>query len=102
MTPLLELRDISKRFGGVRALSTVSLDVKEGTIVGLIGPNGAGKTTLFDIVSGLSPADAGSIRFDGKEIPGLPASRRSAETASARSLGAAPTILPRCGRCQRG
>jgi ABC-type branched-subunit amino acid transport system ATPase component len=76
--PLLEVRDVSKSFGGVRALSAVSLDVNEGAIVGLIGPNGAGKTTLFDIVSGLSPPDAGSIRFDEQEIAGLPAHRRAA------------------------
>jgi len=77
-SPLLELRDVSKRFGGVYALSDVSLDVSEGAIVGLIGPNGAGKTTLFNVVSGLLPADAGSIRFDGKEIAGMPAHRRAA------------------------
>ena len=75
---LLELRDVSITFGGVRALSEVSLDVTEGSIVGLIGPNGAGKTTLFNIVSGLLRADAGSIRFDGVEMARMPAHRRAA------------------------
>jgi branched-chain amino acid transport system ATP-binding protein len=75
---LLELRDVTKRFGGVHALEAVSLDIPEGAVVGLIGPNGAGKTTLFNIVSGLLPADEGSIRFDGAEIGDQPAYRRAA------------------------
>ena len=78
MNALLELRDISISFGGVRALDGVALDVSEGSIVGLIGPNGAGKTTLFNVVSGLLRADAGSIRFDGVEMVRMPAHRRAA------------------------
>jgi branched-chain amino acid transport system ATP-binding protein len=78
LSALLELRGISRHFGGVHALEDVSLDVGEGAIVGLIGPNGAGKTTLFNIVSGLLPAHAGSIRFDGAEIADQPAFRRAA------------------------
>jgi branched-chain amino acid transport system ATP-binding protein len=61
--PVLEVRDVTRRFGGVRALDGVSLDVRPGEILGFIGPNGAGKTTLFDVISGYTPADAGSIRL---------------------------------------
>ena len=61
--PVLEVRDVTRRFGGVRALDRVSLDVRPGEILGFIGPNGAGKTTLFDVISGYTPADAGSIRL---------------------------------------
>jgi ABC-type branched-subunit amino acid transport system ATPase component len=75
---LLEVRDVSISFGGVRALHDVSLTVTEGSIVGLIGPNGAGKTTLFNVVSGLLRADAGSIRFGGVEMAGMPPHRRAA------------------------
>jgi branched-chain amino acid transport system ATP-binding protein len=78
VTALLEIRDVSISFGGVRALRDVSLDVEEGRIVGLIGPNGAGKTTLFNVVSGLLRADAGSIVFDGVQMAGMPAHRRAA------------------------
>lgn len=76
--PLLEVRDVSVRFGGVQALEGASLDVPAGSIVGLIGPNGAGKTTLFNIVSGLIRADAGTVRFDGVDITQLPPHRRAA------------------------
>jgi branched-chain amino acid transport system ATP-binding protein len=68
--PLLEVRDISVRFGGIVALDSVSFDVPEGAIVGLIGPNGAGKTTLFNIVSGLYRMDSGDMVFRGKSIAG--------------------------------
>lgn len=60
---LLSTRGLTKRFGGVVALSGVDLDIDRGEIVGLIGPNGAGKTTLFDCVTGLSRPDAGSVAF---------------------------------------
>jgi ABC-type branched-subunit amino acid transport system ATPase component len=75
--PLLALSDIRVRFGGVHALSGVSLDVPRGQIVGLIGPNGAGKTTLFDVVSGVQPATSGQIVFDGQDITRLGPTRRS-------------------------
>ena len=71
MSALLEVRDVSKRYGGVVANHKVSLTVEEGQIVGLIGPNGSGKTTLFNSIVGTHPIDGGSIRFDGSEISHL-------------------------------
>jgi ABC-type branched-subunit amino acid transport system ATPase component len=68
---LLEVRNVSKRFGGVVANQNVSLTVPEGRIIGLIGPNGSGKTTLFNSIVGQHPIDGGSIRFKGREISKL-------------------------------
>jgi branched-chain amino acid transport system ATP-binding protein len=68
---LLELRDVSRYFGGLKAVEGVSLTVEEGEIVGLIGPNGAGKTTLFSVVSGFYPPTAGEVTFAGRPIRGL-------------------------------
>ena len=68
MTALLEVRDATKRFGGIVANEGVSLSVRAGEIVGLIGPNGSGKTTLFNSIVGHHALNAGSIRFDGHEI----------------------------------
>jgi branched-chain amino acid transport system ATP-binding protein len=72
MKPLLEVRRVSKFFGGLKALEDVSLEVKEGEIFGLIGPNGAGKTTLFNLISGTFSLSSGEISFRGKEISKLP------------------------------
>ncbi|MGH2375724.1 MAG: ATP-binding cassette domain-containing protein, partial [bacterium] len=74
---MLNGADITKRFGGLTALSGVSFQVAPGEIVGLIGPNGAGKTTLFNIISGLIRPTAGSVRLNGDEITGLPPYRIS-------------------------
>ena len=71
MSALLEVREASKRFGGVIANDGVSLQVEKGQIYGLIGPNGSGKTTLFNSICGTHAIDAGSIRFRGEEISGL-------------------------------
>jgi ABC-type branched-subunit amino acid transport system ATPase component len=68
---LLEVRNVTKRFGGVVANQNVSLTVPEGHIIGLIGPNGSGKTTLFNSIVGQHPIDDGSIRFRGREISKL-------------------------------
>jgi neutral amino acid transport system ATP-binding protein len=68
---LLEVSDVSKRYGGIIANSHVSLNVPQSAIVGLIGPNGSGKTTLFNSIAGTHPIDGGSIRFDGGEISKL-------------------------------
>ena len=69
---LLEVSSVSKSFGGVKANVDISLQVEQGSIVGLIGPNGSGKTTLFNSIVGTHPIDRGSIKFDGKEISSLP------------------------------
>lgn len=71
MTALLEVRGVTKTFGGVVANREITLAVKDGSITGLIGPNGSGKTTLFNSIVGYHPIDAGSIRFDGREISRL-------------------------------
>ncbi len=68
---LLEVRDVSVRFGGIVALDKVSFDVPEGAVVGLIGPNGAGKTTLFNTISGLYRVDSGDLVFEGKTLIGM-------------------------------
>ena len=73
--PLLEVRSVSKRFGGVVANRDISIDVPAGSITGMIGPNGSGKTTLFNSIAGHHPIDAGSIRFAGREISRLRASQ---------------------------
>ncbi|MHA1547688.1 MAG: ABC transporter ATP-binding protein [Alphaproteobacteria bacterium] len=67
---MLEVRSLSKNFGGLRAVSEASLDVPEGKIVALIGPNGAGKTTLFALISGFLKPDMGRVRFKGTDIGG--------------------------------
>ena len=77
MSPLIELRAVSRQFGGLRAVSDVSLDIAPGRIVGLIGPNGAGKTTLVNLISGALKPSAGEMWFKGRRIDGLPAHRIS-------------------------
>ena len=72
MSALIEVRGLTKAFGGVVANREVSLNVEQGSITGLIGPNGSGKTTLFNSIVGQHPIDAGSIRFEGREISRLP------------------------------
>jgi len=70
-TPILDVRGVTKRFGGVIALNEVDLLVPRGAIIGLIGPNGAGKTTLFNVVTGLVRPDGGRMIFDGGSLVGL-------------------------------
>lgn len=70
-SPLLEVRSVEKRFGGLRALAGVSFAVRPGEIAGLIGPNGAGKTTLFNVVTGVYRPDAGQVWFGGQEVSRL-------------------------------
>ena len=69
---ILEVNNVSKFFGGVKANEDISLTVEQGSIVGLIGPNGSGKTTLFNSIVGTHPIDKGSIKFDGTEVSELP------------------------------
>ena len=68
MTALLDARGVMRRFGGVVALDGFDLEVAPNEIVGLIGPNGSGKTTFFNVLTGIYPADAGTIAFDGRDI----------------------------------
>jgi len=68
---LLELRGVTKRFGGLVAVDNVDLDIEEGEIRGIIGPNGAGKTTLFNVITGNYPVTEGRIKYNGEDITGL-------------------------------
>src|SRR5204863_3773282 len=77
MDPLLQVKGVSKHFGGFTALSEVSLAIAPGERFGLIGPNGSGKTTLINCISGSLRHDGGSIEFEGKEISRLPAYQRT-------------------------
>ncbi len=69
---ILEVNNVSKFFGGVKANVDISMSVQQGSIVGLIGPNGSGKTTLFNSIVGTHPIDKGSIKFNGTEVSQLP------------------------------
>ncbi|HKV93086.1 MAG TPA: ABC transporter ATP-binding protein [Candidatus Angelobacter sp.] len=75
MTPLLELRDVTKRFGGLRAVKDVSLAMNAGEILFIIGPNGAGKTTVFNLISGFLHPNEGDILFQGQDISRTPPHR---------------------------
>ena len=77
MSPLLEVRNVTVRFGGHLALDDVSLVALPRQVTGLIGPNGAGKTTLFNVVTGLLGPQRGSVRLDGEDVTGLAPYRRA-------------------------
>jgi branched-chain amino acid transport system ATP-binding protein len=68
MEPILEIKGLSKRFGGLAAVDNFNLRVRKGEMIGLIGPNGAGKTTLYNLVTGLLKPDSGNVFFEGKDI----------------------------------
>ena len=70
-TPLLEVKGLDKKFGGLHAVKAVDLTVQSGEIVGILGPNGAGKTTLFNLLTGFIPADSGTVHLKGKSLRGL-------------------------------
>ena len=72
MTTILQVDQVYKYFGGVKANENISMKVDQGSIVGLIGPNGSGKTTLFNSIVGTHPIDKGSIKFEDKEVSALP------------------------------
>ncbi|MEM2781042.1 MAG: ATP-binding cassette domain-containing protein, partial [Candidatus Bathyarchaeia archaeon] len=69
---LLEVQNLTKRFGGLLAVNNVSFHVDEGEIVGIIGPNGAGKTTLFNLITGFLKPDSGKVLLRGEDITGFP------------------------------
>src|SRR5574340_560212 len=77
MAPILEVKDLSKRFHGLVAVNGVSFSIARGEILGLIGPNGAGKTTLVSMISGTLAPSGGDVVFDGRSVRGLPAFRRA-------------------------
>jgi branched-chain amino acid transport system ATP-binding protein len=83
--PLLDVRDVTVRFGGVVALDRLSFEIREGDICGLIGPNGAGKTTCFNVVSRIYEPTSGRVIFDGEDLLDLPA-HRIADVGIARTF----------------
>ena len=94
---VLEIREVSKAFGGVQAVTNVSLDVPRGRVMSVIGPNGAGKTSLLNMISGFYHPDTGSIRFEGRETtrlaPSAIAALRIARTFQNIALFAGMTVL---------
>jgi branched-chain amino acid transport system ATP-binding protein len=68
---LLQVRDLTKSFGGLTAVADLNFDLVDGEILGLIGPNGAGKTTVFNLITGIYPATKGTVHFDGQNLAGL-------------------------------
>jgi branched-chain amino acid transport system ATP-binding protein len=82
---MLELRNLSRHFGGVKAVDQLDLDVKRGEILGLIGPNGSGKSTTVNLIAGLLAPTSGTLRFEGQDIAALPSHRR-AELGIARTF----------------
>jgi branched-chain amino acid transport system ATP-binding protein len=82
LPPILELRNVSKSFGGLRAVKNVSFALNDGEILFIIGPNGAGKTTVFNLISGFMHPDEGSIVFLGKDV-----SRRAPHDAASLGIG---------------
>jgi ABC-type branched-subunit amino acid transport system ATPase component len=95
--PILRVRGLTKRFGGLTAVADLDFEVREGEIFGLIGPNGAGKTTVFNLIAGALAASAGEVRFAGEPVLGLPphaiAARRIMRTFQHnRPFGGMPVI----------
>ena len=68
---ILEVKNLTKKFGGLTAVNDVNFEIRRGEILGLIGPNGAGKTTIFNLISGFEKPNSGAVRFDGVDITGL-------------------------------
>jgi branched-chain amino acid transport system ATP-binding protein len=94
MSTVLEVRDMSIRFGGLRALDGVDVDVGEWEIVGLIGPNGAGKTTFFDCLMSIYRPDRGTVRYRGKDVTRAPTHRKAAMGMGRtwQNLGVIPSL----------
>lgn len=77
MSQILQVRDLSKRFGKVVTAEDVTFSVAQGTALGIVGPNGAGKSTLLSLITGVLKSDAGSIEFNGRDVTGLSAAERT-------------------------
>jgi branched-chain amino acid transport system ATP-binding protein len=94
---VLEIDDLTVTYGGLRALSGVSLRVGDGQFVAIVGPNGAGKTTLFKAISGTVPAAGGAIRYDGRDLLAVPPAARAhlgiAHVPEGRQPFASMTVL---------
>jgi len=105
--PLLQVRGVSRWFGGLRAVDEVSFDLGGDEIVGLIGPNGAGKTTLFETISGFIRPTNGAISFDGRDITGQPPHRlarlgigRTFRSCSRSAMSPCCKMSLPCGRAE--
>jgi ABC-type multidrug transport system fused ATPase/permease subunit len=92
---VLEIRDVTKRFGGLAAVNAVTTTVERGKVNAIIGPNGAGKTTFFNLVGGTIPPSSGTIVYEGRDITGL----RADQVAGWASR--APSRPPRCSTWRR-
>jgi branched-chain amino acid transport system ATP-binding protein len=96
-TPTLSLSGLSKRFGGIQAVSEVSFDLVPGVVTAVIGPNGAGKTTLINLITGVLPLNGGTIRLDGVDVTAEPAHRRAkagiARTYQTPQMAAGMSVL---------
>src|SRR5712692_8072087 len=94
---MLSLEGLCVSYGGLRALSAVSVEVRSGEFVAIVGPNGAGKSTLFKAISGTVHADAGRITFEGRDLLALPAAERAhlgiAHVPEGRKVFASMTVL---------
>ena len=100
--PALELRGLSKRFGGLRAVHDVTLRVMPGDRQAIIGPNGAGKTTLFNVITGIFPATSGQVLLFGRDITNWPSHRRTA-LGMARTFQVTSCFPSHCaGQCAAG
>ena len=87
MTALLEVNDVTKRFGGLTAVKNATFKLEKGEFTGILGPNGAGKTTLFNLLTGFMQPTAGSVTFNGAPLRGL-APYKVVNSGMARSFAA--------------
>src|SRR5437879_12154969 len=100
MTRVLEVTNVHKYFGGVRAVQGVSLTVQEGRVVGLIGPNGSGKSTLLNVVAGVAKPTAGSVLPGGRRIDNMPADRAVARGSAKAQKNPEPCLgMTNRGQC---
>ena len=107
---MLTIRNLTKHFGGIRAVDGVDLSLGRGELVGLIGPNGSGKTTVFNLLTGIYRPDAGSMIFEGKHLSGIAPHRIFAEDYHSLDRAVLETLhhfhdgIPDlgCGLCQQG